>query len=74
MSVVMPKGRPMSEKNVMNTMPRMISGIMMGSVERYSIGFLLRACKRVKATAPSVPIKAAQTLEHRPSTMLLMSA
>ena len=34
--VPMPKGMPMREKNAMNTMPRMISGIIMGRVETYS--------------------------------------
>ena len=35
-NVVMPKGSPMREKNAINTMPKMISGIIMGRVEIYS--------------------------------------
>ena len=32
----MPKGIPTREKKAMNTIPKMISGIMMGRVEIYS--------------------------------------
>ena len=35
-NVPMPKGMPMREKNTMDTMPIIISGIIMGRVETYS--------------------------------------
>ena len=70
----MPKGSPSREKNAMNTMPRMISGVMMGSMEIYSTTFLVRACIFVKPTAPSVPMTAAASEEESPSTMLFTSA
>ena len=74
MSVVIPNGRPSREKNARNTMPRIISGVIMGSIEIYSTTFLVRACILVKPTAPRVPMTAAASEEDSPSTMLFTSA
>ena len=52
----------------------MISGVIIGSIDRYSITPLVRVLTRVKPTAPSVPITAAAHEEATPSTMLFHSA
>ena len=58
-SVVIPKGSPKSEKNAKNTIPKMISGVIIGSVAIYSmIPFPLKEVF-VVPIAPRVPITAA---------------
>ena len=74
MSVVMPNGRPISEKNTIKTMPRMISGIMIGSVEMYSTIPCPLICTFAEPTAPSVPMTAAASEDETPRMMLFISA
>ena len=72
-SVVMPNGRPISEKKTMNTMPRMISGIISGSVEMYSMMPLPLSWTFDEPTAPSVPMTAAAHEDETPRMMLFRS-
>ena len=54
----MPKGSPKREKNAINTIPRMISGIIKGRIEMYSITPLVFQWILERPTAPRVPIPA----------------
>ena len=72
--VPMPKGMPSIPKNAMNTMPRMISGVMRGRLVRYSITLRLRGRTRSNPTAPSVPTTPAAKLAESPRIRLLPSA
>ena len=58
----------------MNTMPRMISGIMIGSVAMYSITPFPLSSTFAEPTAPSVPMTAAAREDETPRIMLFKSA
>ena len=70
----MPKGRPNREKNAMNTIPRMISGIIIGRVETYSTADLVLKFTFVMPNAPSVPITPALKLLITPKIRVLPRA
>ncbi len=72
--VVMPKGSPSREKKAINTIPRMISGIIIGRVERYSMAPLVRLRSRCIPTAPRVPMTAAPRQERAARIRLLPKA
>ena len=72
--VVIPKGSPSREKKAIKTIPRMISGIIMGRVERYSMGPAVRLRMRCIPTAPRVPITAAERQERVARRRLFPSA
>jgi hypothetical protein len=72
-SVSIPKGRSIREKTDKNTIPRMISGIMMGSMEAVAIASPSRVFFRCIPTAPIVPM----TTAHRhvsPAKMRLLTS
>jgi hypothetical protein len=83
--VNIPRGRAKREKKARSTMPRMISGIIMGSMVRYSIILIRRPpaafvlnlsaglCMAIP-TAPRVPSRAARKLEIRARTRLFLRA
>ncbi len=60
------EGQAQQREKRQNTMPRMISGVIMGSMEIYSTTFLVRACILVKPTAPRVPMTAAASGAGQP--------
>jgi hypothetical protein len=77
------------EKKARNVMPRIISGVIIGRIERYSIAFpaavrvfingvwgrAARAAReRVIPHAPRVPITAARKLVRKPRIRLLLKA
>lgn len=59
--VTIPKGSLSSVKNAKNTMPKMISGIMIGRVEMYSMMPLVMSLAFGIPTAARVPIIAARS-------------